>query len=84
MQNYLLDRRQGTDRWSSYSSFKLYRDGNGNLFPNGSPRYVIFDGELLVGEFVNETEGNRAFLEGKTLPDGVRRSDYKGIEKGLL
>ena len=77
--NYLSEKRRAANPWDGYCFYHLLRDGNGNSFPDGNKRYVIFDHEALVGEFFTISAGNEAFLDGVRVEGGIRRKDYQGL-----
>ena len=77
--NYLGGKRRLANQWEGYSFYQLYRDGEGNFFKGGFSKWVIFDGDALVGEFSSLNAGNEAFLDGVRAENGIRRKDYKGV-----
>ena len=77
MTNYLDKKPNDED----YFCAKVYRDGNGNLFPDRNARYVIFNGQELVGEFASLQLAKMAFNRQERVDGGIRLRDYKGLNR---
>lgn len=65
----------------SFFMAKLYTNGYGLPFEDGSSRYVIWKDGVLVGEFVNQTQALIAFKLGVFVENGVRKSKYLGLSE---
>jgi hypothetical protein len=64
---------------NGYICFHLYRDRNGDLFPGGMKRYVVFHYDRLVGEYDTLREANIGYARGDM--DGHRAEEYAGLNK---
>ena len=79
IRDFLSEKRRAANPWEGYSFYQVYTDGAGKPFQDGNKRYVIFDGEALVGEFLTQREADKAYLDGVRAVDGIRKKDYKGL-----
>lgn len=67
------------ENWVGYRCYKTYTDAEGQAFEGGCPKYVLFEGSLLIGEYASQTEAELAFKRGAPTKD-IRLCDYKGID----
>ena len=81
--DYLSEKRKAANPWEGYSFYQIYTNGEGKPFSDGNKRYVIFDGEALVGEFTTIRQGNTAYLDGERVEGGIKKKDYKGLPRAI-
>jgi hypothetical protein len=69
------------NKWDGLTVYKLFKDSNGNWFPQGMPKWVGFNNGRLIGEFDSERHLNIAFFDGVLIHPEIHEKDYKGITR---
>ncbi len=82
MPNMIGNVKSGSDKWSSFQCFKVFKDAEGEWLQ--VPKYVSFKDGVLCGYYNSNTEAELGYLRGdEHLGLGIRLKGYQGIAKEL-